>query len=127
MGLYEYAAASGTCPHDAAALTRSSNEGAAGVRRSAASEEEEARAEPQLMLAGSCEHTPAYVSIRQHTSAYVSIRQHTPAYVSIRQHTSAYASIRQHTRGAAADARRQAWQLRHAWRFESFVLGKQVN
>jgi hypothetical protein len=44
-----------------------------------------------------CQHTSAYVSIRQHTSAYVSIRQHTSAYVSIRQHTSAYVSIRQHT------------------------------
>jgi hypothetical protein len=52
------------------------------------------------------QHKSAYVSIRrgsrprgsriyiytlcQHTSAYVSIRQHTSAYVSIRQHTSAY-------------------------------------
>jgi hypothetical protein len=26
-----------------------------------------------------CQHTSAYVSIRQHTSAYVSIRQHTSA------------------------------------------------
>jgi hypothetical protein len=48
-----------------------------------------------------CQHTSAYVSIRQHTSAYVSIHQaasarcqHTSAYVSIRQHTSAYVSIR---------------------------------
>jgi hypothetical protein len=49
-----------------------------------------------------CQHTSAYVSMRQHTSAhcvsaYVSIRQHTSAYVSIRQHTSAHVSIRQHT------------------------------
>ena len=29
-----------------------------------------------------CEHTSAYVRIRQHTSAYIRIRQHTPAYVS---------------------------------------------
>jgi hypothetical protein len=60
-----------------------------------------------------CQHTSAYVSIRQHTSvsetssclsAYASIRQHTSAYVSIRnkfmpvsirQHTPAYVSIRQ--------------------------------
>jgi len=81
MGLYEYAAASGTCPHDAAALTRSSNEGASGVRRSAASEEEEARAEPQLMLAGSCQDTSAYVRIRKHTLAkrrqHLATNQHT--------------------------------------------------
>jgi hypothetical protein len=30
-----------------------------------------------------CEHTSAYVSIRQHTSAYVSIRQHTSAVLSV--------------------------------------------
>ncbi len=37
-----------------------------------------------------CQHTSAFVSIRQHTSAYASIRQHTSGHVSIRQHTSAY-------------------------------------
>ncbi len=71
-----------------------------------------------------CQHTSAYVSIRQHTSAYitsvafeerafhpdtrsagvvsragqdVSRPLHTSAYVSIRQHTSAHVSTRQHT------------------------------
>jgi hypothetical protein len=64
------------------------------------------------LLRVACQHTSAYVSIRQHTSAYVSIRQHTSAYVSIRAASVAidsflspairkqqqtYVSIRQHT------------------------------
>ena len=68
-----------------------------------------------------CEHTSAYLSIREHTHnqkaqaakvsslvvikflrqiaavQHCSIRQHTSAYVSMRQHTSEYVSIRQHT------------------------------
>ncbi len=59
-----------------------------------------------------CQHTSAYVSIRQHTSAYVSIRRHTSAYVSIRQLTSAYVSIRQHTESHLWRARTQS--RRHA-------------
>ena len=61
-----------------------------------------------------CQHTSAYVSIRQHISArsgsyythrYVRIRQHThtSAYARIRQRTSAYVSIRQ--RGPAPTIR----------------------
>jgi hypothetical protein len=54
-----------------------------------------------------CQHTSAYVSIRQHTSAdgcrtsappqVSAFGQHTSAYVSRCQHTSADVSIRQHT------------------------------
>ena len=57
-----------------------------------------------------CQHTTAYVSIRQHTSGRTSFvfrilqsrrpepsLQHTSAYVSIRQHTSEDQSIHQHT------------------------------
>jgi hypothetical protein len=62
-------------------------------------------------ISAACQHTSAYVGIRQHMPAYVSIRQHTSAYTSIRQHTPA--SIRQHTSAYASMTRACRCSGRH--------------